>query len=816
MKLHISDTKVSGSGFEAVDSFKIEMNAKAFKVLSDTLYKNKIGSIVRELSCNAFDAHVASGNADKPFEIHLPDAFEPYFSIRDFGTGISPEDIKSIYTSYFTSTKDDSNESVGAFGLGSKTPFAYTDAFTVISIHNGVKTMYNAHMNAGLPAIVAYGKPEPTDEPDGLEVNVSVEAVDYSAFAEAVTRQLKFFEVKPTVLNGSVTWTEYTPTLQVEGFMYYSIENAQYRYGQPRHHLAALFLKQGPVAYPVDFDIIDQYLNSNGIKQSDFYKFLSNNSRMYNRGMIIDMPIGTVEVTASREGISYSDVTIRNILTKIDAISSVISTDVVRMLTASYAESNAAFVTAWYSLEQYFRSSVNPAIFNTQFKKFDFSKSQPFLRVPNAAIGLECRRYDVAGYAKPKLSGNNVITEDDTVWTMFSNIVQNDKTVYVKDVNTSFVARVNNDNTSNMFYLVTLPDTMTIEQFKKWTTGVTVKLVSELEEVTSSRKRTGNGGRSITGGQNRVFFEVNITAIKRGVVGNGMTLYAAGCEQVFAESLDDAIQEDEKFVYITTLNNKVDNAPENHPFGNDGDGHDKLALFSQWLDGEGYRIVGLAKGDIKKAEETGQFITMGDAWKKYHKTFLQGVWSIFEKVALTDYYERARKAMFSTFTWSAECSEVGYDMLKEMGFTEELDAALDFIRDSVDTYNETHNPAIRSFIESFMGEKRVKLYDYFRETYLSGGYRATSNSFEEMEYDMTRAGFKWPVSVSKFFDEYKKVMFDNIDRVLLKAFHSGYQSPYNVLNVLTIGNPFPNSKQPYIVDKETIVTKLGEKMGFGG
>ena len=66
-----------------VGEFRIRNSAKAFKILSDGLYANKIRAIIRELSCNAVDSHVAAGKADVPFSVHLPNQLEPWFSIRD-------------------------------------------------------------------------------------------------------------------------------------------------------------------------------------------------------------------------------------------------------------------------------------------------------------------------------------------------------------------------------------------------------------------------------------------------------------------------------------------------------------------------------------------------------------------------------------------------------------------------------------------------------------------------------------------------------------------------------------------------------------
>ena len=79
-----------------IGEFRIRNSAKAFNILSSGLYANKIRAIVRELSCNAVDSHTAAGKMDCPFDVHLPNSLEPYFSIRDYGTGLSHEQVTNI------------------------------------------------------------------------------------------------------------------------------------------------------------------------------------------------------------------------------------------------------------------------------------------------------------------------------------------------------------------------------------------------------------------------------------------------------------------------------------------------------------------------------------------------------------------------------------------------------------------------------------------------------------------------------------------------------------------------------------------------
>ena len=120
-----------------IGEFRIRNSAKAFNILSSGLYANKIRAIIRELSCNAVDSHVAAGKQDTPFDVHLPNQLDPTFRIRDYGTGLTHDQVLNIYTTYFESTKTESNQFIGALGLGSKSPFSYTDNFTVTAIQIG-------------------------------------------------------------------------------------------------------------------------------------------------------------------------------------------------------------------------------------------------------------------------------------------------------------------------------------------------------------------------------------------------------------------------------------------------------------------------------------------------------------------------------------------------------------------------------------------------------------------------------------------------------------------------------------------------------
>ena len=73
----------------------------------------------------------------------------------------------------------DSNDYIGALGLGSKSPFSYASAFEVISRFNGQHNLYSIFLNeSGIPSITRMGS-KTTDEDNGLEIKITVESGDF-------------------------------------------------------------------------------------------------------------------------------------------------------------------------------------------------------------------------------------------------------------------------------------------------------------------------------------------------------------------------------------------------------------------------------------------------------------------------------------------------------------------------------------------------------------------------------------------------------------------------------------------------------------
>lgn len=303
MLTQLQERTVSTHGVQQTGEFRIKANAKAFKVLIDGLYSDKIRAVIRELWTNAYDSHIMAGKKDVPFDCRLPTIFEPEFAVRDYGVSLDHDDVMNLYTTVFESTKEDTNDQVGKLGLGSKSPFAYTDTFTVSAWKNGRRRVYSAYIGGDHIPRISLLDDDYSDEPQGLEISFPVEAGDSRDFARKAGLVSRGFEVEPTVTgNDSGGLYEENRKIEIltegEGWQIYSSNDP---YGS-----VEAFAKQGCVLYPINPDYIKNVDEITRI-------ILESN-------VIIDFPVGAVDIAANREALSYDDTTIKNIVDRVKMI----------------------------------------------------------------------------------------------------------------------------------------------------------------------------------------------------------------------------------------------------------------------------------------------------------------------------------------------------------------------------------------------------------------------------------------------------------------------------------------------------------------
>ena len=278
-------------------NFKIASSPKAFKILSDSLYKNKIRAVVRELACNALDAHTLV-NQKAPFDIAAPTELYPVFVIRDYGPGLSDEDMTELYTTYFASTKSTSNDFIGALGLGSKSPFSYTNVFTTTSYFNGVETSFIASIDGDEPTLKLAYKKE-TSEPNGLKIQVSVKPSDIFRFKEESERILASFP------EGS-----YNHITDME-CLRFNLDSEVNKITDPflidmlPSRINAVY---GNIIYPIDLSLINmRHILDIGVS------FIADGY------YVIKFELGELDIAPSREELSYNENTIQTLRDKLDA-----------------------------------------------------------------------------------------------------------------------------------------------------------------------------------------------------------------------------------------------------------------------------------------------------------------------------------------------------------------------------------------------------------------------------------------------------------------------------------------------------------------
>jgi len=291
------ENKAVVSNVGALNEFRIRNSAKAFNILSNKLYANIVRAIIRELSCNAVDSHVEAGKANVPYDVHLPNSLEPWFSIRDYGIGLSHDQVINIYTTYFESTKTKSNDLIGALGLGSKSPFGYTSNFTVIAIRDKVRGVYTALINEqGLPTIALMDQSN-TDEPNGVEVKFSVNASDFHKFKNEAKIVYKYFKLRP-VIHGAMDFSFADPEY-IEKDIIPGVHNV----GKSDRSVAVM----GNIEYPIEFNQIEKFLNRD----------LKN---LLECGLEMHFQIGELDFQPSREGLNYNESTVQSIKQKLESL----------------------------------------------------------------------------------------------------------------------------------------------------------------------------------------------------------------------------------------------------------------------------------------------------------------------------------------------------------------------------------------------------------------------------------------------------------------------------------------------------------------
>lgn len=283
--------------------FSININATAFDLLINKLYKDKPQSIIRELVSNAWDAHVDAKTTHIPVQVTLPSYEESSLIIKDFGTGLSPEKMVGLYCTIFMSDRDKTNDFLGGYGLGCKSPFSYTSQYTVQSRWHSVCYTYNIFKSTdGTPTIMLIDE-SITDEHNGLTIIVPVKPNDRCDFNEAAEKVLPWF---PNIVC-NIDIPNHQPVWKQEGVSLY------------KDLPVGVYAKVGCVLYPLDLCVMNHTLGNT-------------NSYTWKASLVLDVPIGKIGITPAREDLSYDPETIQYLTNYLEEAKSLLQEDVKRIV----------------------------------------------------------------------------------------------------------------------------------------------------------------------------------------------------------------------------------------------------------------------------------------------------------------------------------------------------------------------------------------------------------------------------------------------------------------------------------------------------
>jgi len=316
MKLETLNSSVEvKTNMQMGNSIKAELAADKLHKMWDLLqspYRDPISSLIREYVSNAFDSHIEAG-VDTPVYVTLEqDQSGWYWACEDFGVGLSEERCKEVFMKYLTSTKEDTNDQIGAFGMGSKSGLGYTDVVHIRTRFDGFEYQYMLHKTSDAPTLSLLGKKETTNV-NGTQIKIYLKDDwrEVDNFIKKTGAQLAYFD--------NVTYGGKLSDLD-EDFVIYRGKTFAYR--QDNRFKNGLHILIGKVAYPINWDS----LNMSGDIPDDMR-------------LALTFEIGDLPVIFTREDIRYTDKAVKVIKDKIAAFEA----EILEMITPESKDTDDIF-----------------------------------------------------------------------------------------------------------------------------------------------------------------------------------------------------------------------------------------------------------------------------------------------------------------------------------------------------------------------------------------------------------------------------------------------------------------------------------------
>jgi hypothetical protein len=303
MKLKDNYTEVQvGLGEKTIQAgISMEKFGKLWDMLQNP-YKNNIGSIVREITSNCFDSHIEAAVTDAVRIKYAKDESGYYVSFIDVGIGMSVDRVETIFKDYLASTKEESNDFIGCFGIGSKSPLSYQDLFYITTRYEGIEYHYIMRKGKSSPEIDLLKK-KATTERNGTEIKLYIKnESDVVKFLKETFTQLHYFKNVVFDLDSLKQHLGYYSQDSLDKLQedYKLIEGNTFIM-RTNTYLKELHMCIGDVYYPIDWPNL-------GIPRIPFDQYAP----------ALKFDIGELDVIQTREDVRYTDEVIIKIRTRIN------------------------------------------------------------------------------------------------------------------------------------------------------------------------------------------------------------------------------------------------------------------------------------------------------------------------------------------------------------------------------------------------------------------------------------------------------------------------------------------------------------------
>jgi len=177
--------------------------AKLQFLLTKGLYSDPESAIIVEWTNNAVDAIVQAGKnpIENPVIVTITDN---KFSVKDCGIGLNKEEFETVCMSYLSSTKEETNDQIGAFGIGMKSFMSLDRAATFICRKEGYEWKFLAYQSSEFMEydLISEGFSE---EESGVICEISLNGWQEARnFKEKAKAKLAYYDTVVLNINGQI------------------------------------------------------------------------------------------------------------------------------------------------------------------------------------------------------------------------------------------------------------------------------------------------------------------------------------------------------------------------------------------------------------------------------------------------------------------------------------------------------------------------------------------------------------------------------------------------------------------------------------